>query len=208
MYRQVITQTKDTKNKIYSLHEPHVYCVAKGKDYKPYEYGSKASVVTTAKEGIILSAVSHSNPIHDSHTLNEVLSKAQEVRSTKILKAVCDHGYQGVKAVDETLILLPKAVLKRDNRYQRDKKRQQCRRRAGIEPLIGHLKSDFRLSKNILKGAVDDAINLYMAACAWNLRKWMKKASSRFFYALDFSVSGSDSSIALYTIFAEFFVSN
>jgi len=48
-----------------------------------------------------------------------------------------------------------------------------CRRRAAIEPIIGHLTHDYRLSRNWLKGSEGDAINLYMAACAWNLRKWM-----------------------------------
>ncbi|CAC9498792.1 hypothetical protein, partial [uncultured Gammaproteobacteria bacterium] len=40
-------------------------------------------------------------------------------------------------------LLLPKKALKRDNRYQQDKKRKLCKRRAAIEPIIGHLKSDF-----------------------------------------------------------------
>jgi hypothetical protein len=44
-------------------------------------------------------------------------------------------------------IILPKKALKRDNRYQRDKKRKLCKRRAAIEPIIGHFKSDFRLSR-------------------------------------------------------------
>jgi IS5 family transposase len=35
------------------------------------------------------------------------------------------------------------------------------------------LKSDFRLSRNLLKGQVGDEINVLMAACAWNLRKWL-----------------------------------
>ena len=60
------------------------------------------------------------------------------------------------------------------NRYQRDKKRKRCQRRAAIEPIIGHLKSDYRLSRNYLKGIKGDEINLLMAACAWNLNKWMK----------------------------------
>ena len=68
---------------------------------------------------------------------------------------------------------MPGAPLKRDNRYQRDKKRKRCRRRAAIEPLIGHLKSDHRLGRCFLKGSVGDAINLLMAACAWNLKKWL-----------------------------------
>jgi hypothetical protein len=35
-------------------------------------------------------------------------------------------------------IILLKKALKRDNRYQRDKKRKLCKRRAAIEPIIGH----------------------------------------------------------------------
>jgi IS5 family transposase len=50
-------------------------------------------------------------------------------------------------------------VLRRVKGYQRDKKRKLCKRRAAIEPIIGHLKSDFRLSRNLLKGQVGDEIN-------------------------------------------------
>jgi IS5 family transposase len=57
----------------------------------------------------------------------------------------------------------------RDNRYQRDKKRKLCKRRAAIEPIIGHLKSDFRLSRNLLKGQVGDEINVLMAQAAISL---------------------------------------
>jgi hypothetical protein len=46
-----------------------------------------------------------------------------------------------------------------------------------IEPIIGHLKSDFRLSRNLLKGQIGDEINVLMAACAWNLRKWLAIAT-------------------------------
>ncbi|MFA0813066.1 IS5 family transposase [Microbulbifer epialgicus] len=184
LYERVLKQQKNDKDKIYSLHEPQVYCIAKGKDHKPYEYGSKAPIVSTAKDGIILSAVSHPENIHDSKTLDEVISKANEVRESKIEEAICDRGYRGKKMAEGAEIVLPKPALKRDNRYQREKKRKKCRRRAAIEPLIGHLKSNFRLSRNFLKGTVGDAINLLMAACAWNLRKWMVKALKAFFCAL------------------------
>ncbi|WP_420481226.1 transposase [Bathymodiolus thermophilus thioautotrophic gill symbiont] len=63
--------------------------------------------------------------------------------------------------------------MKRDNRYQRDKKRKLCKRRVVIEPIIGHLKADFRLSRNLLKGKIGDEINVLMAAMAWNLKKWL-----------------------------------
>ncbi len=174
LYARVLAQRPKDKNKIYSLHEPQVYCIGKGKDHKAYEYGAKASVVSTAKAGIILAAVHHENPIHDSHTLPEVLEQAMAVRHKPIVSAICDRGYRGQRQVGETRIILPGAPLKRDNRYQRDKKRRRCRRRAAIEPLIGHLKSDHRLGRCFLKGGLGDAINLLMAACAWNLKKWLK----------------------------------
>ena len=172
-YERVLAQKRKDKNKIYSLHEPQVYCIAKGKDHKPYEYGAKASVVSTAKRGIILAAVSHEQPVHDTHTLEEVLDKAMAVREKPIRRGVCDRGYRGKKQVGETEIILPGTPLKRDTRYQRDKKRKRCRRRAAIEPLIGHLKNDHRLGRCFLKGVVGDQINLLMAACAWNLKKWV-----------------------------------
>lgn len=173
LYEKVLTQDKKDKNKIYSLHEPHVYCVAKGKDHKPYEYGTKASVVATSKGGIILSAVSHEKNIHDSKTLGQVLTKAQSFRTTPIIHAVCDRGYRGAKRVDGIEIVLPKPPLKRDSRYQRNKKRLLCRQRAAIEPIIGHLKHHYRLSRNYLRGHLGDHINVVMSACAWNLKKWI-----------------------------------
>jgi len=57
------------------------------------------------------------------------------------------------------------SLLKKDTRYQKDKKRKQCRRRAAIEPIIGDLNSDYRMVRNYLKGAISDRINLLMAAC-------------------------------------------
>lgn len=187
LYTRVIAQKKNDSNKIYSLHEPQVYCIAKGKDHKPYEYGTKASIVSTAKGGIILSAVSHSENIHDSKTLDEVIGKAHAVRHTSIQTAVCDRGYVGVKEVRGVEIMLPKKALKRDTRYQRDKKRQMCRQRAAIEPLIGHLKQHYRLSRNFLKGTLGDEINLLMSACAWNVKKWINAFLAALFCVLDLS---------------------
>ena len=147
--------------------------MAKGKDHVAYEYGNKVSIASTAKSNIIVGVVSHASNIHDGHTLPEVLEHIEQSRHKPVKQATCDRGYRGQKEVNGTEIVLPKPPLKRDNRYQRDKKRKQCRRRAAIEPIIGHLKSDFRLSRNFLKGVAGDEINLLMAAAAWNLKKWL-----------------------------------
>jgi IS5 family transposase len=173
LYERVLGQKPKDKNKIYSLHEPQVYCIAKGKDHKQYEYGNKVSVASTAKGNLIVGVVSHETNIHDGHTLPEVLEHIEESRGKAVKRGVVDRGYRGKNEVNGTEIILPKKPLKRDNRYQRDKKRKQCRRRAAIEPIIGHLKSDYRLSRNFLKGIAGDEINLLLAATAWNLRKWL-----------------------------------
>ncbi|MDD5114682.1 MAG: IS5 family transposase [Methylobacter sp.] len=176
---RVLTQQPKDHDKIYSLHEPEVYCIGKGKDHKPYEYGNKVSIAATAKSNVIVGVVSHPHNLHDSKTLPEVLAHCQANRGTMVKAGVCDRGYRGPKTVGETHIVLPASPLKRDNRYQQDKKRKRCQCRAAIEPIIGHLKSDFRLVRNFLKGVAGDCINVLMAAMAWNFSLWM-----RLFFAL------------------------
>lgn len=165
-------QIKDT-NKVLSLHEQHVYAITKGKDHKKYEYGTKASIVSTKDSGIIVGVSAHEKNEHDSKTLEAALSSANQTRTTPIQEAICDRGYRGVKEVLGTTISIPSTPLKRDTEYQKQKKREKFKRRAAIEPIIGHLKSDYRLSRNYLKGFIGDHINLLLAATAWNLKKWM-----------------------------------
>ena len=183
-YERVLDQKPKDKNKIYSLHEKQVYCIAKGKDHKQYEYGNKVSIASTAKGNLIVGVVSHEINIHDGHTLPDVLAHIEQSRGNAVKQAVVDRGYRGKNEVNGTAIVLPKKPLKKDNRYQRDKKRKQCRRRAAIEPIIGHLKSDYRLSRNFLKGILGDEINLLMAATAWNLKKWLIAFLALFFPSL------------------------
>ena len=165
-------QIKDS-NKVYSLHESHVYAIAKGKDHKPYEYGTKASIVTTMNSGIIIGVAAHKKNEHDSKTLEAALHSANSNRTKPIKEAICDRGYRGKKEVDGTKICIPGTPLKRDTKYQKEQKRKKFRRRAAIEPIIGHLKADHRLSRNYLKGFIGDEINLLLAATAFNLKKWM-----------------------------------
>ena len=134
---------------------------------------NEVSCTASKDSNIIVGVVSHKKNQHDAKTLPDAIKQANSNRTKPIEQAVCDRGYCGVKQVGDTAIILPSKALKKDNRYQRDKKRKLCKRRAAIEPIIGHLKSDFRLSRNRLKGQVGDAINALMAACAWNLRKWL-----------------------------------
>ncbi len=56
--------------------------------------------------------------------------------------------------------------------------RARFRRRSAIEPVISHLKHQYRLLRCFLKGFSGDQINLMLAASAWNLRKWMRQLAS------------------------------
>ncbi len=173
LFSKVTQQKMKDTNKVYSLHEQHIYVIAKGKDHKKYEYGTKASLVTTMKGNVIIGAVAHEKNEHDSKTLESALVHANKHRTKLIVEAICDRGYRGKKEVDGTVICIPDTPKKKDTKYQIEQKRKKFRRRAAIEPIIGHVKSDHRMQRNYLKGFVGDEMNLLLACSAFNLKKWM-----------------------------------
>jgi IS5 family transposase len=65
--------------KIYSLHEPEVYCVSKGKEHKKYEFGAKASMVVGKNGGVILGAYSLPENDYDGHALEPTLEQVERV---------------------------------------------------------------------------------------------------------------------------------
>lgn len=105
LFDRVRNQQMKDKNKILSLHETHVYAITKGKDHKKYEYGTKASIVTTKDSGIIVSVAAHEENQHDSKTLEAALASANSNRSKPIKEAICDRGYRGVKDVLGTTMI-------------------------------------------------------------------------------------------------------
>ena len=60
---KLLSQEKNSKNKLYSFYHPEVECIRKGKAHKKYEFGCKVAIVTTHKEGHCLSIKAmHNNP--------------------------------------------------------------------------------------------------------------------------------------------------
>ena len=175
LYKKVLAQEKNSKQKIYSLHQPDVYCMSKGKAHKKYEYGCKASVVLTQNTGIIVGAMTHTTNLYDGHTLEPVLNQVERLTNKVPKTATVDRGYKGKQNIGNTKIQMPKPPLKKDNVYQKRKKRKHHRRRAAIEPIISHLKHDHRAARNYLKGQIGDSINFMMAAAGFNFKKLMKK---------------------------------
>ena len=93
-------------------------------------------------------------------------------------KGIADRGYRGRRYFGPTELLLPGVPTADATAYAKRKARERFRRRAAIEPRIGHLKSDFRLGRNFRRGVNGDAINLLLAATAANLRLWLRAASA------------------------------
>ena len=54
---------------------------------------------------------------------------------------------------------------------EKRKKHKLFCKRDGIEPTIGHLKADHRLSCNFYKGVKGDAINVLLVAAAYNFKR-------------------------------------
>ena len=162
----MVSQNRKSKNKVYSLHEPDVVCISKGKEHKQYEFGNKVSILRSWS-GLILGACSFRNE-YDGHTIEKTLEQTQRMTGRKVDKLAGDRGYRGIKQIGQTKILIPDTPKAKDNYYQKRKKHKLFCKRAGIEPTIGHLKADHRLSRNFYKGVKGDAINVLLAAAAYS----------------------------------------
>jgi len=162
--KSIFNQQKNDSNKIYSVHEPHVECISKGKVHKKYEFGCKASIVITHKEGLALDVRAvHGNP-YDGHTLEEALKKAEMNTTQKIDTAYVDKGYRGHSVEGKRIFISgqKKGVTKWI--------KSQLKRRQAIEPHIGHMKNDGKLGRNYLKGRLGDEINAMLCGIGHNLR--------------------------------------
>jgi IS5 family transposase len=165
--RRIHAQQRHDKNKVYSVHEPEVQCIAKGKAGKPYEFGNKVSVAVTSRGGWMVGAKSFTGNPYDGHTLTAQLKQVNNLIGDKVSEAHVDMGYRGHD--DEG------AVTVRVDKRQRGKTPRALwrwmKRRAAVEPSIGHLKNEHRLERNRLKGVAGDAINAILSAAAMNFHK-------------------------------------
>ena len=179
LYRRVIQQRKDDKNKIYSLHKPFTCCIAKGKMHKPYEFGNKIGLMVNPKSLVILAIESFKGNPHDSHTIEPLLNQIEKNFQYQPQEVVYDRGGRGKSEINGVSISTQNKPLKRDSEYIKRVKRKKFRRRAAIEPVIGHLKQHFRMGQNYLSGDNSPKINALLAAAAWNFKKLMEELKQK-----------------------------
>ncbi len=171
IHSQPRVRTQDDPPKIYSVHAPEVECIAKGKAHKQYEFGVKVGIVTTNKESFVLAAKSLPDNPYDGHTLKACLDQAQRTSGVAAKEVFVDKGYKGHGCNSD----ICNVFISGAKRGITPSIHKRLGRRNAIEPVIGHMKSDSRLSRNFLKGVQGDAINALLCAAAHNLRKILNK---------------------------------
>ncbi len=180
---RVMTQKKrqDKKTegrKVYSLHAPEVECIGKGKAHMPYEFGVKVSLATTlhrSKGGqfAIHAAALPGNP-YDGHTLKDVIPDMEELIGNEVKKILADAGYRGHNAPDTHKF---RVFTQGQKRGVSPAIKKQMKRRAAIEPVIGHVKNEHRMGRNFLAHTQGDRINAVLAAAGYNFRlllNWLR----------------------------------
>jgi transposase, IS5 family len=156
------------REKIYALHAPEVECIGEGKARTRFEFGVKVSLATTNRAApggqfVLGARILPGNPF-DGHTLADQIAQTERITGVPIERAYVDRGYRGHDA-DKGRVFLSG-----QKRGVTPTIRREIRRRAAIEPVIGHMKEDGHLGRNFLAGAMGDAINLVLAAASHNLR--------------------------------------
>jgi len=181
---KILTQQKGDKNKIYSIHEPEVSCIAKGKEAKKFEFGNKSGIVLTKTSKIVVGAIAFENNPYDGHTLEEHLNQTEYLTESRPKTGIVDRGYKGKKKINGTEIISPSVPKKETSQYEKQKARKQFRARAGIEPVIGHIKHDHRMLRNYLKGVIGDQLNTILAGTGFNLKKMLNRIIEQILFDL------------------------
>ena len=164
---RVSSQNKNQRGpKVYALHAPEVECIGKGKARAPYEFGCKVSVTTsaTAPKGgqFVLHVKALSGNPFDGHTLGPMIDDLQQLTGVEAKRIHVDKGYRGHNA-ERFRVWISGQVRRTTTTIRREMKR-----RAAVEPVIGHMKAEHRLGRNYLKGREGDRANAVLAAVGYN----------------------------------------
>ena len=174
---RVQSQQRNSKNKLYALHAPEVECIGKGKAKKPYEFGVKSAVVVSHEHGLMLGARTFPGNPYDGHILSAVLEQAANLTQdivANLKHIVVDLGFRGVDAENPGKEIIHRGKFKSLSKQQKG----WLKRRTAVEPAIGHLKSDHRMDRCWLQGALGDALHSISCAAGYNLR-WLMRAIVR-----------------------------
>ncbi len=181
--KRIYEQRRDSSNKVYSIHEPDVSCIAKGKIHKKYEFGCKVGIVSTLKNSFIIAAKAFQNNPYDGHTLKPLIEIAEANTNVTTKTIVLDDGYKGCKRQFPE----KNVMLTRDRNLSKAMKKK-LKKRSKVEPVIGLAKAKCGLARNKLKGITGDAINALLSAIAYNLRIILRVIFYLLFMLIKFTI--------------------
>jgi IS5 family transposase len=172
--------------KVYALHAPEVECIGKGKARAPYEFGCKVSIATPATKPrggqfVLHAKALHGNPF-DGHTLGPVVAELEQLTGVETRRIHVDRGYRGHNHRHKFRVWITGQVRRVTRPIRREMKR-----RAAVEPVIGHLKAEHRMNRNYLKGRGGDRINAILTAAGYNfalLLRWLRRLLRALFQVL------------------------
>ena len=176
---RVLEQRREARGrKVYSLHAPEVECIGKGKAHAPYEFGVKVSVATTLRRSKGGQFALHARALpgnpYDGHTLAAIIPDMEASIGNGIERILADKGYRGHNAPPSHKL---KVYITGQRRRMTPAIKREMRRRAAVEPVIGHIKNEHRMGRNYLAHAKGDAINAILAAMGYNFRQllnWLR----------------------------------
>ncbi len=137
---------------------------------KPYEFGNKVSVAVTSRGGWLVGAKSFTGNPYDGHTLAEQMKQVRSMIGDRVAEAHVDMGYRGHDYSGDVVVHVDKRTRGRTPKSLW----RWMKRRAAVEPSIGHLKNEHRLERNRLRGIYGNAINAMLAAAAMNFHKLLR----------------------------------
>ena len=182
---RIYAQQRHDKNKIYSVHEPEVECIAKGKAGKQHEFGNKVSVAVSSRGGWLVGAKSFNGNPYDGHTLAAQMKQVESLIARQVSEVYVDMGYRGHDYYGPVTV----HVDKRRRGRTSEARWRWMKRRAAVEPSIGHLKNEHRLERNRLKGTAGNEINAILAAAAMNFQKLLRAFGRAFLFRLMHAVN-------------------
>lgn len=131
--------------------------------------------IDTDQELVILAIKSFEDNPHDSKTIEPLLEQIQSDQCPLPKEVIYDRGGRGIKEALGVKVTTPTKAKASDSPAKKRRLRRRFLRRAGIEPRIGHLKTDHRLGQNYLSGEESLQINAYLAAAGWSSGSEMEK---------------------------------
>lgn len=196
--KRLLNQTRKSKNKLLSWHAPEVEVIGKGKVAKPWEFDVKVSVAVTNRESFVVGCRSMPNNPFDGHTLEEALEQAEILSGVSAKRCYVDRGYR--RAV------IPGVQIFRSGQKRGVNTRtlkRELKRRSEIEAVIGHMKTDGRMDRCRLKGALGDALNAVLVAAGHNIRLLIRAMADLLRRMLGALLGGINAATSIYNLAPE-----